>query len=58
VKISFDPAKRDWTLRERGLDFANAGEVFRGRTATRPDARHDYGEERFITAGFWLRDAW
>jgi len=24
VKITFDPAKRETTLRERGLDFADA----------------------------------
>jgi len=27
VPISFDPAKRDWTLAQRGLDFADAAEV-------------------------------
>jgi uncharacterized DUF497 family protein len=28
VKIEFDPAKREWTLRQRGLDFARAGDIF------------------------------
>jgi uncharacterized DUF497 family protein len=36
----------------RGLDFARAGEVFAGRTATAVDDRRDYGETRFITAGY------
>ena len=51
MRITFDPAKRDLTLEHRGLDFARAGEVFAGLTATVVDERFDYGEARFITAG-------
>jgi len=51
MKITFDPSKRDLTLMHRGLDFARAGEVFAGETATVVDDRFDYGETRFITAG-------
>ncbi|MCW2380995.1 MULTISPECIES: BrnT family toxin [unclassified Sphingobium] len=51
MKISFDPAKRDKTLAERGLDFADAGQVFAGPTFTLPDLRQDYGEDRFQTYG-------
>jgi uncharacterized protein len=51
VDISFDPEKRAATLEYRGLDFADAGLVFAGRTVTVQDARRDYGEDRFITAG-------
>jgi uncharacterized protein len=51
LRITFDPAKRTLTLEQRGLDFARAGEVFAGRTATVPDDRQDYGETRLITAG-------
>jgi uncharacterized DUF497 family protein len=51
MKITFDPSKRDLTLKHRGLDFARAGEVFAGRTITVLDDRFDYGEARFITAG-------
>ena len=50
---SWDEAKRQATLRERGLDFADAEEVFKGRALTLPDERRDYGESRNITAG-WL----
>ncbi|WFR81348.1 BrnT family toxin [Janthinobacterium rivuli] len=53
MRITFDAAKREKTLRERGLDFARAHEVFDGLTITLPDQRQDYGEPRFITAG-WL----
>jgi hypothetical protein len=52
ITITFDPAKRDLTLKHRGLDFARAGEVFAGQTATIVDDRFDYGETRFITAGY------
>jgi len=52
VDVSFDPAKRALTLRNRGLDFADAGLVFTGITITIDDARRDYGEERRITAGY------
>lgn len=41
------------TLQERGLDFADAVGVFDGETATLRDNRLDYGEDRYITAG-WL----
>jgi len=51
VAIAFDPGKRDLTLKHRGLDFARAGEVFTGLTATVIDDRMDYGETRFVTAG-------
>jgi uncharacterized DUF497 family protein len=51
MEITFDPAKRDLTLRHRGLDFAKADEAFAGLTATIADERFDYGETRFITAG-------
>jgi uncharacterized DUF497 family protein len=53
VRITYDNAKRDRTLTERGLDFARAAEVFAGREYTSEDSRQDYGEPRFITAG-WL----
>ncbi len=51
MRITFDPTKRDLTLKHRGLDFARAVEVFAGLTATIADDRFDYGETRYITAG-------
>jgi uncharacterized DUF497 family protein len=53
VEITFDPAKRERTRTERGLDFADAATVFRGLVATVQDERQNYGEARFISAG-WL----
>ena len=52
MKIAFDPAKRDWTLRERGLDFAEADQVFVGATLERADNQRDYGELRMVTVGY------
>jgi len=51
MKLTCDPAKRTKTIKERGLDFEEAPEVFSGPTLTAPDQRHDYTEERFITFG-------
>lgn len=52
MEITFDPAKRDRTLADRGLDFADAGEIFSGRKFEFVDDRRNYGEERTITVGF------
>jgi uncharacterized protein len=51
VEIEFDPTKRDWTLRKRGLDFAKAGRIFDEFELTVEDEREDYGEDRFLTLG-------
>jgi uncharacterized protein len=51
MKITFDPAKRAFTLAERGLDFEDAAEVFLGDTLDFPDDRRDYGELRILTVG-------
>lgn len=52
-RIEFDPGKRGRTLRERGLDFARAREVFEDVHVTISDARRDYAEDRLLTVG-WL----
>jgi uncharacterized protein len=51
VEIEFDQSKHDITLRERGLDFSRAGEVFAGPVLTYEDIRYEYGESRFFTFG-------
>ncbi len=51
MQIEFDPAKRDRTLAERGLDFQRAAEVFAGHHLTAHDTRDGYDEARFITVG-------
>lgn len=52
MRIEYDPAKRSATLRDRGLDMADAGGVFEGETITVEDDRRDYGETRYITVEF------
>jgi uncharacterized DUF497 family protein len=51
VRISYDPAKRIRTLRERGLDFEDAVLAFKGVTVEVEDLRKDYGERRIICYG-------
>ena len=50
--MTFDPAKRQAALAERGLDFSDASIVFAGPTITAQDTRRDYGEVRYQTVGF------
>ena len=51
MRITFDQAKRDWTLAERGLAFEDSILVFAGPHFTIPDDRQDYGEPRYLTFG-------
>ena len=51
MRISFDPAKRDRTLQDRGLAFEDAVFVFEGTTVEFEDSRKDYGEPRIICYG-------
>ena len=53
MRITFDPAKRDRTLAERGLNFMTAAEMFEQAHYTEVDDRRDYGEVRWISAG-WI----
>jgi uncharacterized DUF497 family protein len=52
MRITFDQAKRDKTLAERGLDFADAKFVFAGVTLEVEDTRKNYGEPRIICYGY------
>ena len=51
VRVTFDQAKREKTLMERGLDFADAMTVFEGTTIEVEDTRRDYGERRIVSYG-------
>ena len=51
MPITFDPAKRERALAERGLDFVDAKIVFEGVTLEVEDVRRAYGEERVICYG-------
>ena len=52
MRIEYDPAKREQTLKERGLDFEDAPKVFAGPFIEVEDDRADYGETRWIRIGF------
>jgi uncharacterized protein len=51
MRVTYDPEKRDATLRERGLDFEDAEIVFEGVTLEVEDTRREYGEVRMICYG-------
>lgn len=51
MDVEYDPAKRDVTFENRGLDMARAGEVFASPHLTFPDLRFEYTEARFVTVG-------
>lgn len=51
MKIDFDRKKRELTLRNRRLDFADADKVFSGVVVEYEDDRFDYGETRITTVG-------
>jgi uncharacterized protein len=51
MAITFDSVKREATLAERGLDFADAEQVFVGPKFQWVDDRFDYGEVRVTTVG-------
>ncbi len=51
MRVTYDPEKRERTLRERGLDFEDAQVVFDGVTLEVEDTRKDYREVRIICFG-------
>lgn len=51
VAITYDPAKRAKTFKDRGLDFDDAATVFEGLTLEFEDTRRNYGETRMICYG-------
>jgi uncharacterized protein len=46
MRITYDPAKNDRNLRERGLSFERVAELDWANGVFLPDTRRDYGEER------------
>ena len=51
MRVTYDPEKREQTLRDRGLDFEDAEVVFSGVTLEVEDRRRNYGEVRIICYG-------
>lgn len=51
MRISFDPAKSERNIRNRGLSFESAAEFDFESALYAADERHDYGETRHIAVG-------
>jgi uncharacterized DUF497 family protein len=54
AKYSWNPKKREQTIKERGLDFVLlADSILQDPDVViRPDIRHSYGEDRFLAYSF------
>ena len=55
IKLEWDEPKRQRTLRDRGLDFADLARFDWDNAETYQDKRRDYGEVRWVSVG-WLRN--
>ena len=52
MEITFDPAKNERNIHERGLSFELAAEFDLESAVTTEDNRQEYGENRFRSLGF------
>jgi uncharacterized DUF497 family protein len=51
LDFEWDDNKRTEVLSQRGIDLLEAALIFEGPVLTKVDARHDYGETRYISLG-------
>jgi uncharacterized protein len=51
VEFEWDEAKQARTLRERGVGFDDAAQIFEGPVIIWQDTRRNYGEDRFRAVG-------
>ena len=51
MRFTWNAKKYRTNLRDHGLDFADAWQVFRAPMLTRLDTRENYGEDRWIGLG-------
>ncbi|MCC6329929.1 MAG: BrnT family toxin [Acidobacteria bacterium] len=54
MRFDWDEQKRLDNLNKHGIDFADLAELFENETATAPDERFNYGEERLLSFGLLL----
>jgi uncharacterized DUF497 family protein len=52
MKFEWDKAKNEANIQKRGLDFADAVEMFDGPMLTGQDTRTDYGEHGHVGFGY------
>jgi len=50
-QFEWDETKNRSNIRKHGFDFADAKQMFEGILLVHPDARKDYGENRWIGIG-------
>jgi uncharacterized DUF497 family protein len=51
MRFTWDEPKRKGNLKDHGLDFTDAEQVFEGPTYSYEDDRFQYDEQRFVTLG-------
>jgi len=51
MRIKWDERKRRTNLRQHGLDFVDAEQIFKSETLTIIDDRFDYDEIRYVSFG-------
>ena len=52
MEVTFDPAKNERNIRERGLSFERVRDFDFDTALLWIDARHDYGETRLVALGY------
>ena len=52
MKITFDPVKNARNIELRGLSFERAGDLNFDAATVEMDSRRDYGEDRYVVAGY------
>ncbi len=51
MRLSFDPAKNERNIQQRGLDFSLVADFEWATAVMVEDLRKDYGERRFLALG-------
>ena len=51
MRCEWDEKKNQTNQQKHGLNFADAAQVFAGRTLTFEDSRQAHGEPRYLTVG-------
>jgi uncharacterized DUF497 family protein len=51
MKFEWDENKNDSNVKQHGIDFQDAKNIFDGYTVTIEDDRFDSGEQRFVSFG-------
>ncbi|MBN9304999.1 MAG: hypothetical protein BGO82_10165 [Devosia sp. 67-54] len=52
MELEWDETKRQWTLENRQLDFADVAFIDRASLVSEQDTRQDYGEVRFSSFAY------